>query len=285
MADKGKDPRIEDRRSWLFVGVVGLFALVIAYKVFATPIPTSVFQITFSELLSLLLALFAIAISVAFYFKATDTSNQFYDNTYKFTTEVSEILGRIEAGFGERLKHLDEGYAGIRAKVERIPVMDAAKAEQAVRKEEEEVEKAERERQQLLEELAARAQLEDHEKEQLFQQLHAKEDELARARDELQFLRTRLKRSERAAQANESGFPPHMVHYASQWAVPALGGRAQLSSLSCSGVQQLFDSAKRQLSRGFIKDLTRHGLADEQGHLNEEGVVFLQHLALNTVES
>ena len=39
--------------------------------------------------------------------KATDTSNNFYDNSYKFTKEISEILGRIEAGFGEKLKHID----------------------------------------------------------------------------------------------------------------------------------------------------------------------------------
>ncbi|OQB81233.1 MAG: hypothetical protein BWX88_04318 [Planctomycetes bacterium ADurb.Bin126] len=68
----------------------------------------------------MILALFAIGMSVAFYFKTTDSSNQFYDNIYNFTQKTSEILGRIEERFGERLKHLDEGYGRIQSQFEGI---------------------------------------------------------------------------------------------------------------------------------------------------------------------
>jgi len=68
-----------------------------------------------STLLSLLLALFSVALSALFYFKATDTSNAFYDNTYKFTKEIAELLVKIESGFGEKLRHLDEGYKNTRS--------------------------------------------------------------------------------------------------------------------------------------------------------------------------
>lgn len=74
-----------------------------------------------TDLVALVLAIFAISLSALFYFKATETSNRFYDNSHKFTRDVSEILGRIEAGFGERLRHLDEGYSSLRDHVTRIP--------------------------------------------------------------------------------------------------------------------------------------------------------------------
>jgi hypothetical protein len=72
----------------------------------------------FSDLLAMILALFAVGMSVAFYFKTTDSSNQFYDNIYNFTQKTSEILGRIEERFGERLKHLDEGYGRMQSHFE-----------------------------------------------------------------------------------------------------------------------------------------------------------------------
>ncbi|WP_458400943.1 hypothetical protein [Mailhella sp.] len=60
-----------------------------------------------STLLSLALALFSIFISFQFYFKTTETSNKFYDNTYKFTKDISEILVKIESGFGEKLDYIN----------------------------------------------------------------------------------------------------------------------------------------------------------------------------------
>jgi ATP-dependent Lon protease len=68
-----------------------------------------------SQLFSLLLALFSISLAALFYFKATDTSNKFYDNTYKFTQQTSEILNKIESGFGEKLSNLSSSYEKIQA--------------------------------------------------------------------------------------------------------------------------------------------------------------------------
>ena len=74
------------------------FSGVLAYKLIITP-----FQLTidFLALLSIALALFSVGLSATFYFKATETSNAFYDNTFKYTKEIAELLVRIESGFGE----------------------------------------------------------------------------------------------------------------------------------------------------------------------------------------
>ena len=67
-----KDPNIANRESWLKVCVIGGFSALIAWKVLSAPIIFNLSDFRFTDLLNLLLAFFAIALSVAFYFKATD---------------------------------------------------------------------------------------------------------------------------------------------------------------------------------------------------------------------
>lgn len=74
--------------------------------------------LTADSILSMLLAFFSIFISIFFYFKADETSSRFYDSSYEFMKEQSELLGRIEERFGEkfenlfsRIDHLDAGQA------------------------------------------------------------------------------------------------------------------------------------------------------------------------------
>lgn len=177
-----------------FKFIVGLlFAGILVYKLAVSNLTFDFSKFDFNALLALLLSLFAIALSVAFYFKATDTSNLFYDNTYKFTKEISEILGRIEAGFGERLRHLDEGYSGL------VNKFDSGFSEQNIKETKEEIEKEKlklkqeiEERNNILNSLIEKAQLEQHEKEQIRKQLKEKEVDISRQNRELNFLKHRL---------------------------------------------------------------------------------------------
>jgi len=171
-----------------------LFSGLIIYKLAISDLTFDFSKFDFNALLSLILAIFAISLSVVFYFKATDTSNLFYDNTYKFTRDISQILGRIEAGFGERLKHLDEGYSGL---VEKI---DNGSVEQNIKetKEEIEVEKEKlktdiKERNEILNSLIEKSQLDKHEKLEIRKQLKDKEIEISKQNRELNFLKNRLR--------------------------------------------------------------------------------------------
>ena len=148
MADNNTDnaeEKIALRNNWLKIFVVVTVTAVISVKLWQADFGQAFAGFDFSDLLSLFLAIFSIGLAVLFYLKATDTSNVFYDNTYRFTKDVSEILGRVEAGFGERLRHLDEGYSGLKSAVEKIP-FDRKKAQKEIEEEEEQLEKVERER-------------------------------------------------------------------------------------------------------------------------------------------
>ena len=141
------EEKIARRNNWLkiFVCVVVLFTLPI--KLGQADFSLVFASFDFSDLLALFLAMFSIALAILFYLKATETSNTFYNNTYRFTQNVSEILGRVEAGFGERLKHLDEGYSDVKTALENIPI-DRGEAEKEILEEKEHVRRAMEEKQQ-----------------------------------------------------------------------------------------------------------------------------------------
>lgn len=60
------------------------------------------------SILATMLAFFSIFISIFFYFKADETSNRFYDSSYKFMKDISVTLGKIEERFAEKLNSLND---------------------------------------------------------------------------------------------------------------------------------------------------------------------------------
>lgn len=166
-----------------------LVLIVLAVKICQVDVEIDFSGFNFTDLLSMLMAFFATALSAAFYFKANESSNIFYNNSYRFTKEVSEILGRIEAGFGERLRHIDEGYAGLSVKMDRFD-LGAAKEEE--RKEEEHIEEQKRKSEEIVIDLMKRAKVADGEKAQLLDQLRKYSMELDRSNEELRILKDQI---------------------------------------------------------------------------------------------
>lgn len=116
---------IQNRESWarlIFAGAAALAGLVLAgvliWKMLHTP--DLLAKLDFSDVLSLVLALFSIWLSVSFYYKATEQSNAFYDRVFDFTKDVGVTLGRIEERFGERLTHLGETQSGMQARMDEV---------------------------------------------------------------------------------------------------------------------------------------------------------------------
>ena len=171
--------------------VLILIILVVAWKLLNSEINISLESFTFTDFLSVLLAFFAISLSVAFYFKATETSNRFYDNSYKFTKEMSEILGRIESGFGEKLKHIDEGYVGLREKFDKIP-FDVKQAKEEEQKEVKHIKKQEEERNKIILDLMEKAKVAGDEKDELLKKLEKSSIELDKSKLELRRLQRRI---------------------------------------------------------------------------------------------
>ncbi len=277
MDQDNKDWEIRNRESWLKILTVALFSLIIEWKIFNSSFNLDLSKFDFSDLLSLILALFAIYLSVQFYFKAEEASNKFYDNTYKFTKDVSEILGRIEAGFGEKLRHIDEGYTGLRDKlISRDPI----KAERQVKEEEKEVKIKEQERDKLIEDLAKKAELQEGEKKELFQKLREKDSSLISAKNELEFLKRRLGHAEWRSSSNHltNNMPAGMLSYIRHRVINEIG--SDIIGASPNIIIKRFNSIKEDLPERFIIDMKNSGLADSSGNLTEKGAKVLREIAL-----
>ncbi len=248
--------------------IVLVFFGVLAFKLFSMDLSLNIKEFTFTDLLSMLMAFFAIALSISFYFKATDTSNRFYDNSYAFTREVSEILGRIEAGFGERLKHLDEGYSGIRDKFDQLP-FDNAQANVELEKEKAEIETKEKEQKDLLENLAKRAKLAESEKEELFSHIKQVSDELEEAKRETR----RLQRSIRMHSVDdESRYEPleYLIKFLSDRRDPDIAHNSPRNS-----IKMQFHRYANELPRRLFRQLENNGFIEENG-LTSEAIEFMR---------
>lgn len=253
--------------SWVNIRDIALLALIVIliYKIARADLKFDFSAFSFTDLLALILALFSVWLSVAFYFKADDGSKQFYDNSYRFTKETSELLGRIEAGFGERLRHLDEGYNQMLGRIDRLPTSAiGAKVDQ----QETVIEQAEEERRNLFEKLAERAMLAEGEKATLFANLERTNAQLEMAHQKVAELE-RHRRVPASQKAGTSGIAAISNAANAIWrSCPDL----EINDLWENNVQSLWIEVLPSLSAERVAFAQENGLVGDDGHLTSHGV-------------
>ncbi|WP_339673418.1 hypothetical protein [Dasania marina] len=275
------DIKIINNRLWEWVKAISTLTIVgvVSYKIYLTPIELTV---DFPTLLSLLLALFSVALAALFYFKATETSNTFYDNTYNFTKDIAQLLVKIESGFGEKLRNLDEGYTSMRDSLQnhnRNPDDNVEKTKKKIESEKSEMSKVVQERNKIIEQLIETSNLQQEEKTQITSELREKEDELAEAQKELSKMNKRLfiermakKRSSKLDIDLHSG----LIDFTRSNVLRKVGISKILHS-SHSNVIEKFNSLADHFPRGYIEDLEQEGFFDKG--LTVEGYQMLKILA------
>jgi len=248
-----EEEKIKNRESWFkcIIALIVVLALVSAllWSIFSGNIKISISNFDFSNFLALLLAFFSIGLSVAFYNKATSTSNTFYDNTYKFTKEISEVLGRIEARFGEQLKHIEDYNTSIYPKLlSNLPYQ---------KDEEKKLEELGEEKEKLLEELE-KAKMQDSERKEYIAKLREKDSEI-------EALNAQLFRRRR------SGI---IYQYLTE--------KIQMEGLNVMPLsirKRRFLRLLEDLPDKAIMDMKREGLLDDDKELTDKGIEFLQSIA------
>lgn len=278
--DNKLDSKIKNRESWVRIIFISAFLVVILYKLVITPFAFNIKDLPFSELLAFLLSLFAVALSAAFYFNASKTSNVFYDNTYKFTKDMGEILGRIEAGFGERLRNLDEGYGRMADQIGMLP-FDEAKALDAIQEEEKAVAEKELEREKMFEALAIKADYSDHEKEELLNAFRQKDKELSDARTQVTYLKSRFDSA--VTNTFERGTLKRaiMAEFLRGKIIPRLGGSDEVASLGPDQIRSRYKNIVEDIDQKFLNDFIEVGFSEPDNQLTNTGTAFIQNIAAN----
>lgn len=246
---------------------------VFGYKIYLTPIALTV---DFPTLLSLLLALFSVGLAALFYFKATETSNTFYDNTYNFTKDIAQLLAKIESGFGEKLRNLDEGYSSVRDYIQNnSSSKEIDDTKQKIEGEKQEIEKVLEERNKIVRQLLEQSQLQEEEKEAVANQLAEKEKELEASQRELARMNKKLF-VERMKRREEREIDPGMEEFTKDFIVRQLSPEL-IVSLPLSRIRRRVDEILDQVPRQYIEDLEKYGLFDNG--INNDGIKFIIKMA------
>jgi chromosome segregation ATPase len=136
-----------------------LVTVALLYKVVTSPLEFDLSNFDFSDFLALVLAVFAIWLSIALYHRGSEVANRFYHEMHMFTSRTAEILGNIQGSFGEALRHIGERVDRMPIDVEQteadITAMQAEK--EAIAKAKDEIES---QRQKIIEEFSKRAPVE-----------------------------------------------------------------------------------------------------------------------------
>ncbi len=188
------DDKIKKWKSVTYLSCLLILTVVVSIKISLINSENVFKDFNFTDLLSLLLAFFSITISIVFYLKAGETANQFYDNTYKFTQHTSEILGRIESGFGERLRNINESYNRLGEDIRRYSAKDN-RVQEEIKNQTENIEKNENVLKDIVNTLFENSKLDEHEKEKLKKDLTQSNKELEEARNKILDLEKKIRRS------------------------------------------------------------------------------------------
>ncbi|MFQ2253296.1 hypothetical protein ACK33C_09695 [Aeromonas hydrophila] len=247
---------------------------VACYKIYLTPIALTV---DFPTLLSLLLALFSVGLAALFYFKATETSNTFYDNTYNFTKDIAQLLAKIESGFGEKFRNLDEGYSSVRDYIQNNSSTSKGidDTKKKIEGEKQEIEKVLEERNKIVRKLLEQSQLQEEEKEAVAQQLAEKEQELEASQKELSRMNKKLF-FERMRKREERDIDPGMEGFTKDFIIRELDPE-RIARLPLSRIRRMVDEVLSKAPRQYIEDLERHGFFDNG--INNDGIQFIRQLA------
>lgn len=252
---------------------------VIAWKLLNASWNINLSTFTFSDFLSLVMAIFAVSLSVAFYFKATDTSNNFYDNVYKFNQDVHKILGRIESGFGAKLDHMDKNYSAISSKFDNLAARKD-ETEEKVKEEEEDVLVKLKEKEEIWNVLFEKAGFDAKEKEKFKNQLEEKDNELMHATGQLERLKNKLhkleNKLERGRQSPVRFDIEHPIKLTSEQRklidyIEMVVGPLVIAESSYSELKGVFNDHIDGFSSKAIYIMEKEGLLDDNRELTRRG--------------
>lgn len=257
-----------------------LFTILIVYKLAISDLSFDFSKFDFNALLALLLSLFAIGLSVTFYFKATDTSNLFYDNTYKFTKDISTILGRIEAGFGEKLQNLDKGYSGLLNKIdkENTNPKDIEETKTDKKEVEQSLQNEIKERNKIIQNLLEKTQLEQKEKEEFQKALFDKEKSMIKLERELRLLQNKLERQRNLAIVED--IPDRLLSYLKNYLLRLNINEDFNRDRAQEFINQFIpNNENSRINDKLFIDLLENRLIREDGTLTNRGYSVIRNLA------
>lgn len=275
---KEKNELIKERESWLKIAVIAFFSLVIGIPLFWNLITGKLTfdfgNLNFESLLTVIISFFAILLSVLFYFKATESSNHFYNNSYTFTKDISETLRGIEAGFGEKLKNIDKGYEDFRRSFENyMSPTEKVEIKKEVEEEKKKMKEIISEKDNLISELEVKSNLSKQELNKYLKQIKEKELELREKNEQIHLIKSQLIEND-DININKNQYYT-LRKYLKLKFFPNIDNSILSSSLM---TRRYFRKLSEDFNPKFLQDMRNVGFIDERNELNKKGLDFIRQI-------
>lgn len=267
----GKDIR-------LIVKAILLLALcgVLSWKIIQ--FDTSKIVVDFATLISVLLALFSIALAVAFYHMANVSSQKFYADTFSFTKGIAESLAKIDSGFGEKLHNLYQNYENFRVDYAKINEREN-KNKDEVEQTSNEIEKLIQEKEAIIEELLLKSQMDKEQKAQIHKKYLDNQELLQKLERQLE-VRNKIPHYLTEMIIPEPEMPAGFDNYMRSHVFPMFGvDRNSFLNLRFSEVRNIFkENIRPNLPSGVIDDLISLNFFDGI-RLTNKGATYFRSIA------
>ena len=274
---------IESYFKW---GILSLITIVILYKIFISNFDFSQIEITFTDILSLILSIFAMWLSINFYHKTNEVSNNFYDNTYNFTKNISETLGRMEERFGEKLESLKEENKHISSRIERYYNFSKNPEDKKLdeKKEKEVEEKLNNEieaRDKLYKELATKYNIAEQDRIKFVSELESKNRELYKLHRKLELFEKNKIPTRGLKVDTKYDIPSRIIGYFKKLVKDDLIMKNIFQDTNFEAAKDFFITNEKNVNRMFLRDLEKYDLIDSDKRLTNRGFEILNDITNN----
>lgn len=155
------------------------------YKIIQMETTLNLSNLSATDLVALLLAVFSVGLSAAFYFAATGSSERFYDNMNKFTQDTSVILGELK----EQVKNIDKGQQEVKNRVEHYGSNASSATVEDIKSKEKKVIEAKEDMNQIMSTIFENMKIDQTEKDKIRAELVAQEKLLTDSMSQLSELK------------------------------------------------------------------------------------------------
>lgn len=252
-----QNKKLQNVTLWSFVQAICtvLFVFFILLKFYS-----STFTVDFSTLLSIVLAIFSIWLSATFYFKATETSNRFYENTYSHSKDIATLLVKIESGFGEKLENLRDNYSSIDSRMNGYMKNPIEKERENIKSEmteaTEEIEKIKSSKDEIINSLILKTNLAEKDKGDIKLKLQEKEEALKNANNKINLLENNLNKIDKKIKKSKN----IVFHGPSERVETYLLSDVKREILNINNVESLDDLNYNQIQNSLLKIIEKKEL-------------------------
>lgn len=268
----GRGPRAWFNGLSTFVLALAAASMIVAtaYRIAIGDDPFAIASLSFEQLVSLLLALFAIGLSLLFYHMANATANQFYIKMFEFAKDSSVSIGAMEAGVTARLTQIHENYEAFSRRFEQQPTTDVSTQLGELRTALEQLRGKESAQASRLEQVASRHDLPSEVVEAIKDSTSAvgtSAAEIAQKMDDLE------EAVERSAEA-----PSSLREYLALRFVPRMREHLVGDYWSDEAISEAFHQTSKNFTRAFLAEMREHSLATGTRQLTSQGVTLFRSL-------